>query len=94
MHEAEQYLRNHDAPNSLYVQYDGSRRRLFYNPSCGFIDFKKMEQLTDNRQVDFDPADGFQAFVDACRWWFDGKTNDEKIFIWHEFVCDKPNKND
>lgn len=31
MHEAEQYLRNPDTPNSLYVQYKGQRRRLFYN---------------------------------------------------------------
>ena len=37
MHEAEQYLRNPATPNSLYVQYGGSRRRLFYNPSCGFM---------------------------------------------------------
>lgn len=34
MHEAEQYLRNPDTPNSLYVQYGGSRRRLFFNPDC------------------------------------------------------------
>ncbi len=52
------------------------------------LDFKTMEHLTGNRQVDFDPADGFQAFVDACRWWFDGKTNEEKIFIWHELSHD------
>lgn len=31
MHEAEQYLRNPETPNSLYVQYKGRRRRLFYN---------------------------------------------------------------
>ncbi len=37
MHDAEQYLRNPDTPNSLYVRYGGSRRRLFYNPSCGRI---------------------------------------------------------
>ncbi len=37
MHEAEQYLRNPDTPNSLYVRYGGSRRQLFYNPSCGRI---------------------------------------------------------
>ena len=31
MHEAEQYLRNPETPNSLYVQYKGQRRRLFFN---------------------------------------------------------------
>lgn len=31
MHEAEQYLRNPETPDSLYVQYKGRRRRLFYN---------------------------------------------------------------
>lgn len=40
MHEAEQYLRNPENPNSLYVQYKGQRRRLFYNRDqncCGII---------------------------------------------------------
>jgi hypothetical protein len=37
MHEAEQYLRNPDTPNSLYVQYGGGRRRLFFNPTKGQI---------------------------------------------------------
>lgn len=40
MHEAEQYLRNPATPNSLYVQYKGRRRRLFYNRDqnvCGII---------------------------------------------------------
>lgn len=31
MHEAEQYLRNPETPNFLYVQYKGRRRRLFFN---------------------------------------------------------------
>lgn len=40
MHEAEQYLRNPETPNSLYVKYQGRRRRLFYNHDqniCGII---------------------------------------------------------
>lgn len=40
MHAAEQYLRNSQTPNSLYVQYKGQRRRLFYNSDqnvCGII---------------------------------------------------------
>ena len=40
MHEAEQYLRNPETPNSLYIQYQGRRRRLFYNRDqniCGII---------------------------------------------------------
>lgn len=31
MHEAEQYLRNPETPNFLYVQYKGRRRKLFFN---------------------------------------------------------------
>lgn len=31
MHAAEQYLRNPQTPNGLYVQYKGQRRRLFHN---------------------------------------------------------------
>lgn len=31
MHEAEQYLRNPETPNSLYIKYQGRRRRLFFN---------------------------------------------------------------
>ena len=40
MHEAEQYLRNPETPYSLYIQYQGRRRRLFYNRDqniCGII---------------------------------------------------------
>ena len=31
MHEAEHYLRNPETPNSLYIQYQERRRRLFFN---------------------------------------------------------------
>jgi len=31
LHEAEQYLRDPQKPNKLYIQYNGSRRRLFIN---------------------------------------------------------------
>lgn len=40
MHEAERYLRDPKTPNSLYIQYQGRRRRLFYNRDqnvCGII---------------------------------------------------------
>ena len=40
MHEAERYLCDPKTPNSLYIQYQGRRRRLFYNRDqnvCGII---------------------------------------------------------
>ena len=46
MHEAEQYLRNPETPNSLYVRYDGRRRRLFYNKYCGRIGIIKRGRRT------------------------------------------------
>lgn len=44
MHEAEEYLRNPETPNSLYVRYHGRRRHLFYNRGkniCGIIGIGK-----------------------------------------------------
>lgn len=44
MHEAEQYIRNPETPNYLYIQYKGRRRRLFYNREldlCGIIGIGK-----------------------------------------------------
>jgi hypothetical protein len=37
MHEAEQYLHNPETPNSLYIQYKGQRRRLFFNRDQNII---------------------------------------------------------
>ncbi len=45
-------------------------------------DFKAMERLTCYRQPDYDPADGYQTFVDTCNGWWDGKTTEEKISIY------------
>ena len=35
------------------------------------VDFATMEQVSGYRQLDFDPADGCQAFVDACDGFWD-----------------------
>lgn len=47
-------------------------------------DFKQMERITGFRQLDFDPKDGCQAFVDACTEWWNSKTTDEKITIYFD----------
>ncbi len=56
MHEAEQYLRNPETPDSLYVQYGGSRRRLFYNPANCFIGIIK--KRCKRRGIVFSDWDG------------------------------------
>jgi hypothetical protein len=45
----------------------------------GETDFRQMERVTRYRQLDFDPEDGYQEFVDVCNGWWNEKTTDEKI---------------
>jgi len=52
------------------------------NDWWGGTDFKEMERITGYRQLDFDPEDGYQAFVDACDKWWNEQTPDEKIALW------------
>ena len=52
------------------------------NDWWGGTDFKEMERITGYRQLDFDPEDGYQAFVDACNKWWNEQTPDEKITLW------------
>ena len=47
----------------------------------GETDFRAMERITRYRQMDFDPEDGYQAFVDVCNKWWHAHTADEKISI-------------
>ena len=47
-------------------------------------DFRTMEELTGLRQLDYDPEDGYQAFVDACEAWWNSHSENEKITIWKE----------
>ena len=48
----------------------------------GETDFRDMERVTGYYQLDFDPEDGYQAFVDTCNEWWDGETTDDKITIY------------
>ena len=48
----------------------------------GNADFRVMERITRYRQLDFDPDEGYQAFVDACNEWWNEKNTDEKIAIY------------
>ena len=45
-------------------------------------DFKEMEMITGFRMTDFDPEDGYQAFVDACNEWWDKLTPNEKTRLY------------
>lgn len=47
-------------------------------------DFKQMERISGYRQDDFDPENGYQAFVDACDSWWDALSTEEKIRLWRD----------
>ena len=44
-------------------------------------EFIKMELITGYSQYDFDPEEGYQAFIDVCNEWWNDKTIEEKISI-------------
>lgn len=46
-------------------------------------DFRQMERLTGFRQEDFDPENGYQAFVDACNNRWNALSTEEKIRLWN-----------
>ena len=46
-------------------------------------DFRQMERLTGFRQEDFDPENGYQAFVDACNNRWNTLSTEEKIRLWN-----------
>ncbi len=52
------------------------------NDWWGGTDFREMERVTHYRQLDFNPDEGWQAFVDTCNDWWNGKTTNEKITIY------------
>jgi hypothetical protein len=43
-----------------------------------------MERVTRYRQLDCNPEDGYQEFVDVCNGWWNEKTAEEKISIYLE----------
>lgn len=47
-------------------------------------DFRQLEHFTRFRQDDFDPEDGYQAFVDACNTWWNALSNNMKICLWNK----------
>jgi hypothetical protein len=48
-------------------------------------DFIQMEKITGFRQIDFDPEDGFQSFVDACDTYWDQLDDNEKLILWEKY---------
>jgi hypothetical protein len=56
-------------------------------------DFETMEIITGLQEDDYDPADGSQAFVDACEQKWNALGVEEKIHIWYESTRDKSEDN-
>jgi hypothetical protein len=48
-------------------------------------DFTQMERLTGFRQIDFDPEDGYQDFVDACDSHWNRLCDEEKVLKWEDY---------
>lgn len=61
MHEAEQYLRNPETPNSLYVQYKSRRRRLFFNRDQNVIGIVAIGKR--NREHEFSDWQGIERII-------------------------------
>lgn len=76
---ADYYCNNCEGHNRLERESELLRRAADW---WGETDFREMERVTRYRQLDFDPDEGWQAFVDACNEWWNGKTTDEKISIY------------
>ena len=49
-------------------------------------DFATMERITGLRQSDYDPENGYQAFINACETWWNGQSEEEQIRIWKEYA--------
>ena len=49
------------------------------------VEFGIMEKITGYRQSDFDPAEGYQAFVDACNECWENFSKKEKLRIWENY---------
>ncbi len=44
-------------------------------------DFKTLELLTNYKQYEFDPNDGYQDFIDACdKWWYSLSLDEKKEY--------------
>jgi hypothetical protein len=51
----------------------------------GETDFRQMELITGFRQLDFEPDEGYQAFVDACDNCWERFSDEIKIRIWEQY---------
>jgi hypothetical protein len=56
-----------------------------YNKWWNSSDFITMEKITRFRQFDFDPDEGYQAFVDACDEFWENLSTEDKKEIWEEY---------
>ena len=55
------------------------------NSWWGLTDFREMEKITRYRQFDFDPEDGYRAFVDACDGWWEQLPLSTKKELYKEY---------
>jgi len=82
--------RNPDEPTIKFYAETGAGSRMIADDIHGSVwrtwwgdtDFREMERITGFWQSDFNPEDGYQAFVDACDEWWSGLSEDEKIATW------------
>ena len=51
----------------------------------GETDFRQMEQITGFRQLDFEPDEGYQEFVDVCNNYWGKLGREEKIELWQTY---------
>ena len=49
------------------------------------IDSPTRERITGLQQSDYDPENGYQAFVDACETWWNGQSEEDQIRLWKEY---------
>ena len=50
----------------------------------GKTDFREMEKVTRFMQIDFNPEDGYQDFVDACDNWWEGLSKEDKQDVYND----------
>jgi hypothetical protein len=48
-------------------------------------DFQTMETVTGYRQIDFNPDEGYQAFVDACDGRWEALSRSDKIEFYKQY---------
>ena len=48
-------------------------------------DFKEMEEITNFKQLEFNPEEGYQDFVDVCNNWWKNLSDESKKDYYNEY---------